>query len=122
MTENDEARSESMTYRPVWVRFRPIFRFPVGVLRYSAGVHPTGLPIHLAGMGEMSPVWATNLGVSHLTTAKILSPGVITWSEWSAIILIRERSRARRLSRSVEASLDRSHLVAHATRKSEHLL
>ena len=62
MTENDEARSESMTYRPVWVRSRPIFRFPVGVLRYCAGVHLTGLPIHLAGMGEMSPVWGNELG------------------------------------------------------------
>ena len=62
MTENDEARSESMTYRPVWVRSRPIFRFPVGVLHYFAGVRPTGLPIHLAGTEEMSPVWGNELG------------------------------------------------------------
>ena len=61
MTENDEAWSESMTYRPVWVRSRSIFRFPVGVLHYFAGVHPTDPPIHLAGMEEMSPVWGTEL-------------------------------------------------------------
>ena len=61
MTEIDEARSESMTYRPVWVRSRPIFRFPVGMLHYSAGVRPTGLPIRLAGMEEMSPVWDNEL-------------------------------------------------------------
>ena len=62
MTEIDEAWSESMTYRPVWVKSRPIFRFPVGVLHYLAGVRPTGLPIHLAGMEEMSPVWGNELG------------------------------------------------------------
>ena len=62
MTEIDEARSESMTYRPVWVRSRPIFRFPVEMLHYSAGVRPTGLPIRLAGTGEMSPVWDNELG------------------------------------------------------------
>ena len=48
--------------RPVWVRSRPIFRFPVGVLHYFAGVRPTGLPIHLAGTEEMSPVWGNELG------------------------------------------------------------
>ena len=53
----DEAWSDSMTYRLVWVRSRPIFRFPVGMLRYSVGVRPTGLPIRLAGTEEMSPVW-----------------------------------------------------------------
>ena len=62
MTEIDEAWSESMTYRPVWVRSRPIFRFPVVVLHYSAGVRPTGLPIHLAETGEMSPAWGNELG------------------------------------------------------------
>ena len=38
ITGVDEAWSDSMTYRPVWVRSRPIFRFPVGMLRYSVGV------------------------------------------------------------------------------------
>ena len=30
MTDVDEAWSDLMTYRPVWVRSRPIFRFPCG--------------------------------------------------------------------------------------------
>ena len=122
MTEIDEARSESMTYRPVWVRSRPIFRFPVGVLHYFAG---SVRPVHPSTWPEWEirvRFGATNLGVSQLTTAETLSPGIITWSEWSAIILTRGRSMTRRLSRSVKASRDRSHLVAHVTRKSEHLL
>ena len=61
MTDNDEAWSESMTYRPVWVRSRPIFRFPVGVLHCVAVVHPTGQSIHAAGTEEMSPVWDSEL-------------------------------------------------------------
>ena len=61
MTDVDEAWSDSMTYRPVWVRSRPIFCFPVGMLHYSVGVRPTGLPIHLAGTEEMSPVWDSEL-------------------------------------------------------------
>ena len=31
MTGDDEVWSESMTHRPVGVRSRPIFRFPVGI-------------------------------------------------------------------------------------------
>ena len=60
--------------------------------------------------------------MSQLTTAETLSPGVVAWFEWSAIIPVRRLPRARCLSRGVEMSPDRSHLVAHATRKSEHLL
>ena len=57
MTVNDEVWSESMTYRPVWVRSRPIFRFPVGVPHYVAVVHLTDQSIRPAGMEGMSPVW-----------------------------------------------------------------
>ena len=49
MTGDDEAWSESMTYRPVRVRSRPIFRFPVGI-RFGAA----------------------SLRVSHLTAAETL--------------------------------------------------
>ena len=57
MTVNDEAWSESMTYRPVWVRSRPIFRFPVGIRRYVAVVHLTDRPTRPVGMVEMSLAW-----------------------------------------------------------------
>ena len=39
-----------------------VFRFPVGVLHYLAGVRPTCLPIRLAGMEEMSLVWGNESG------------------------------------------------------------
>ena len=57
MTDNDEAWSESMAYRPVWVRSQPISRFPVEVRHCVVVVHPTGQPIHSAGTEEMSLVW-----------------------------------------------------------------
>ena len=56
MTGVDEAWSDLMTYRPVWVRSRPIFRFPVVMFHYSVEVRPTGRPIRLVGTEEMSPV------------------------------------------------------------------
>ena len=61
MTVSDEAWSESMTYRPVWVRSRPIFRFPVGILRYVAVVRLTGQSTRPVGMAEMSLVWDSEL-------------------------------------------------------------
>ena len=61
MTVNDEAWSESMTYRPVWVRSRPIFGFPVGILHYVAVVRLTGRSTRPVGMQEMSPVWGSEL-------------------------------------------------------------
>ena len=61
MTVSDEAWSESMTYRPVWVRSRSIFRFPVGILRYVAVVHLTGQSTRPVGMVEMSLVWSSEL-------------------------------------------------------------
>ena len=61
MTDSDEAWSESMTYRPVWVRSQPISRFPVEVRHCVAVVHPTGQPIHSAGTEEMSLVWDNEL-------------------------------------------------------------
>ena len=61
MMVNDEAWSESMTYRPVWVRSRPIYRVPVGILHYVAVVHLTGQSTRPAGMEEMSLVWGSEL-------------------------------------------------------------
>ena len=57
MMVNDEVWSELMTYRPVWVRSRPIIRFPVWVPHYVAVVHPTDQPIRPAGMEGTSLVW-----------------------------------------------------------------
>ena len=59
MTGDDEAWSESMTYRPVWVRSRPIFCFPVGIRHCVAVVHPTGHSNHLVEMVEINLVWGS---------------------------------------------------------------
>ena len=59
MTGDDEAWSESMTYRPVWVSSRPIFRFPVGIRCCAAVVHPTGHSNRPVEMAEMNLVWGS---------------------------------------------------------------
>ena len=59
MTGDDEAWSESMTHRPVRVRSRPIFRFPGGIRRCVAMVHPTVHSNHLVEMVGMSSVWGS---------------------------------------------------------------
>ena len=61
MTVSNEAWSELMTYRPVWVRSRPIFCFPVGILRCVAVVHPTGHSTRPVGMVGMSLAWGSEL-------------------------------------------------------------
>ena len=59
MTGDDEAWSELMTYRPVRVRSRPIFRFPVGIRRCVAVGHPTGHSNRLVEMVGMHSVWGS---------------------------------------------------------------
>ena len=89
MTDNDEAWSESMVNRPVWVRSQPISRFPVGVRHCVVVVHPIDQPIHSAGTEEMSLVWGNELCVSQLATAETFSPGIVAWSKWCTIFFIR---------------------------------
>ena len=59
MMGDDEAWSESMTYRPVRVRSRYIFRFPVGIRRCVAVAHPTGHSNRPVEMVGMNPVWGS---------------------------------------------------------------
>ena len=59
MMGDDEAWSKSMTCRPVRVRSRPIFHFPVGGCCCAAVDHQTGHSNHPVGMAEMNLAWGS---------------------------------------------------------------